>query len=37
MRRYLAAWGDPVAYAVSHVGCGMNPRARYEALTMDAE
>ncbi|RYJ03618.1 MAG: peptidase M29 [Acetobacteraceae bacterium] len=34
MRRYLAAWGDPVAYAVSHVGWGMNPRARYEALAM---
>lgn len=34
MRRYLAAWDDPAAYAVSHVGFGMNPRARYEALTM---
>lgn len=34
MRRYLAAWGDREAYAVSHVGFGMNPRARYEALTM---
>jgi 2,5-dihydroxypyridine 5,6-dioxygenase len=34
MRRYLAAWGDPAAYAVSHVGWGMNPRARYEALAM---
>ncbi|MGH2373521.1 MAG: peptidase M29 [bacterium] len=34
MRRYLAAWGDPTAYAVSHLGWGMNPRARYEALTM---
>ena len=34
MRRYLAAWGDPEAYAVSHVGFGMNPAARYEALAM---
>jgi 2,5-dihydroxypyridine 5,6-dioxygenase len=34
MRRYLAAWGDRNAYAVSHVGFGMNPRARYEALAM---
>lgn len=32
MRRYLEAWGDPAAYAVSHVGWGLNPRARYEAL-----
>ena len=34
MRGYLAAWGDREAYAVAHVGFGMNPRARYEALTM---
>jgi 2,5-dihydroxypyridine 5,6-dioxygenase len=34
MRSYLAAWGDREAYAVSHVGFGMNPRARYEALAM---
>lgn len=34
MSRYLAAWNDPIAYAVSHVGWGMNPHARYEALTM---
>jgi 2,5-dihydroxypyridine 5,6-dioxygenase len=34
MRAYLAAWGDRDAYAVSHVGFGMNPRARYEALAM---
>jgi 2,5-dihydroxypyridine 5,6-dioxygenase len=34
MRRYWAAWGDKEAYAVSHVGFGMNPRARYEALAM---
>ena len=34
MRRYLDAWGDRAAYAVSHVGWGLNPRARYEALAM---
>ncbi len=32
MRDYLAAWGDRAAHAVSHVGWGMNPRARREAL-----
>ncbi|MBK8957147.1 MAG: peptidase M29 [Proteobacteria bacterium] len=34
MRRYLAAWGDAHAYGVSHVGWGLNERARYEALAM---
>lgn len=34
MREYFAAWGDREAYAVSHVGWGMNPRARWEALAM---
>lgn len=34
MRGYLAAWGDREAYAVSHVGFGMNPAARYEAMAM---
>ena len=34
MRGYLASWGEREAYAVSHVGFGMNPKARYEALTM---
>ena len=33
-RRYFAAWGDREAYATSHVGWGMNPKARYEALTL---
>jgi 2,5-dihydroxypyridine 5,6-dioxygenase len=32
MRAHLAAWGDRSAYAVSHVGWGLNPRARREAL-----
>lgn len=34
MRRYFAAWGDRAAYGVSHVGWGLNPAARYEALAM---
>ncbi len=34
MREYFAAWGDREAYAVSHVGWGTNPRARWEALVM---
>jgi len=33
MRSYIAAWGERDAYAVSHVGWGMNPAARWEALT----
>lgn len=33
-RRYFAAWNDRDAYATSHVGWGLNPRARYEALTL---
>jgi 2,5-dihydroxypyridine 5,6-dioxygenase len=32
MRCYIAAWGERDAYAVSHVGWGMNPAARWEAL-----
>ncbi len=34
MRAYLEAWGDRNAYGVSHVGFGMNRRARREALTL---
>src|SRR6516165_6582031 len=34
MKGCLAAWGDREAYAVSHVGFGLNRRARYEALAM---
>ena len=30
----LAAWGDPEAYAVSHVAGAYNPDARWDALTM---
>lgn len=33
MRGYFAAWGDREAYAVSHVGWGMNPAARWDAMT----
>ena len=32
MRTYFAAWNDRDAYAVSHVGWGMNPSARWDAL-----
>ncbi len=34
MREYLKGFNEPEAYATSHVGWGLNPRARYEALTM---
>lgn len=34
MRSYLAAFDEPEAYAVSHVGWGMNPAARWESLAM---
>ncbi|MCI0548889.1 MAG: peptidase M29 [Candidatus Rokubacteria bacterium] len=34
MRSYFAAWGDREAYAASHVGWGMNPGARWEAMAM---
>lgn len=34
MRDYLMGFGDREAYATSHVGWGLNPGARYEALTM---
>ncbi|MGD9944180.1 MAG: peptidase M29 [Burkholderiaceae bacterium] len=34
LRSYIAAWGDREAYAVSHVGWGMNPRARWDSMVM---
>src|SRR5579883_122254 len=34
MRSYIEGWGERDAYAVSHVGWGMNPRARWDALVM---
>lgn len=33
-RSYLESWGEAAARAVSHVGWGLNPAARYEALTL---
>ena len=33
-RAYIAAWGDREAYAVSHVGWGMNPAARWESMAL---
>jgi 2,5-dihydroxypyridine 5,6-dioxygenase len=33
MRDYFASWGDAEAYAVSHVGWGLNPVARWDAMT----
>jgi 2,5-dihydroxypyridine 5,6-dioxygenase len=34
MRDHLAAWKEKDAYAVSHVGFGMNPKARWDAMMM---
>ena len=34
MREYLAAWGDKEAYAVSHVGYGLNTAARFDSMAM---
>ena len=34
MRQYLKAFEDKQAWSTSHVGWGMNPKARHEALTM---
>ena len=34
VKTYLEGFDDPLAYATSHVGWGLNPLARYEALTM---
>ena len=33
-REYLGAWNDPLAYGLSHVGWGMNPRARWESMAL---
>lgn len=32
MRGYFASWHDPLAYAVSHIGWGLNRRARWDAM-----
>jgi 2,5-dihydroxypyridine 5,6-dioxygenase len=34
LRDHYAAWGDPAAYATSHIGWGLDPRARWESLAM---
>lgn len=34
MRSYLAAFDEPEAYAISHIGWGMNTSARWESLAM---
>ncbi len=34
MRSYYKSWSDPNAFAISHVGWGLNPNARWDALTM---
>jgi 2,5-dihydroxypyridine 5,6-dioxygenase len=33
MRGYFASWNDPLAYAVSHIGWGLNRSARWDAMT----
>ena len=34
MRSYFEAWNERDAYATSHIGWGMNPGARWDAMTM---
>ena len=34
MRGYIAAWGDREAYAVSHVGYGLNAAARWDSMAL---
>ncbi|RYF42051.1 MAG: peptidase M29 [Comamonadaceae bacterium] len=34
MRSYFAAWGDKNAYAVSHVGYGLNAAARWDSMAL---
>lgn len=34
MRSYFSAWGDQNAYAVSHCGWGLNPKARWDSMAM---
>ncbi|RZI64614.1 MAG: peptidase M29, partial [Variovorax sp.] len=34
MRSYIAAWGDRAAYAVSHVGWGLNDAARWDSMAL---
>lgn len=34
LRAHYAAWGEPEAYAVSHVGYGLNRRARWDSMAL---
>jgi 2,5-dihydroxypyridine 5,6-dioxygenase len=34
MRSYIAAWGDKEAYAVSHLGYGLNAAARWDSMAL---
>jgi 2,5-dihydroxypyridine 5,6-dioxygenase len=34
MRSYIAGWGDREAYAVSHVGYGLNAAARWDSMAL---
>ena len=34
VRSYVEAWGDREAYAVSHVGYGLNPAARWDSMAL---
>ncbi len=34
LRSYIAAWGDREAYAVSHVGWGLNAAARWDSMAL---
>ncbi|HSV34021.1 MAG TPA: peptidase M29 [Ramlibacter sp.] len=34
MRSYIAGWGDREAYAVSHVGYGLNDAARWDSMAL---
>jgi 2,5-dihydroxypyridine 5,6-dioxygenase len=34
MRSYIAGWGDREAYAVSHVGWGLNRAARWDSMAL---
>ena len=34
MRSYYKAWNDADAYAISHVGWGLNDKARWESMLM---
>lgn len=34
MRSYIAAWGDREAYAVSHLGYGLNTAARWDSMAL---